>query len=952
MSDKQVSHYRIGAEIGRGGMGVVYSAHDTRLGRAVAIKTLPPGATADPDRHRRFIQEARAASALNHPNIVTIHDIDEDNGTTFIAMELVDGTRLDRLIAQGPMPVATALEYAAQVASALEAAHGSGIVHRDIKPANILITRDGRAKVLDFGLAKLVERDEAKETMTGLDTTPGLIMGTAAYMSPEQAEGQPVTARSDIFSLGAVLYEMLSGRRPFAGNSDLGLITAILRDQPPALRSLRPDLPTDVQAIVDRCLAKSPDARYADARTLKKDLDAAHAKLTRPAEQTWRRPAVLIPVALVLLAAAAFGTWQTVQARRLRWAQQVAIPEIERLEMTDVTLNAVRLAREAARYAPDDISRVQQSWYPFNLETEPTGARVEVRNYMDTNGTWEPLGETPLTGQFLPFGFFHVRVSKAGYAPAEITMAAANPRHMTLTPEAAAPPRMVLITPPGHVYAVGVAKQVALPDYWLDKFEITNAEFKQFVEAGGYRDAKYWKEPFKDGARVLAFEEAIERFRDATGRPGPASWQLGSFPEGQADFPVGGISWFEAQAYAQFVGKRLPTIYHWYRAANPEDLFADILRVSNFDSRGPVKVGERAGLGPWGTLDMAGNVKEWCVNGANDESMRYILGGGWNEPNYRYTEADARSPWERAPTFGLRLMKDREERPAGAIDDTTAPIAQVYGDPKSVVPVSDALFEVYRRFYTYDRSALAAKTEAVDETPPYWRVETVSFAAAYGGERVPARLFLPKNATPPYQTVMLFPSAYAVGAGSSNRLDLERFDFIIRSGRALLYPVYQGTFERRLPATALPNARRDMQVQRAKDFFRAVDYLETRPDIDMTRLGYYSLSMGAYFGPIPVSLEPRIKVAVFASAGMRYNYPPEIQPANFAPQVKVPVLIINGRNDFQNPPASPARLLELLGTPADKKKLVMLDGGHVPNDMLSVIKNVLDWYDTYLGPVK
>ncbi len=143
-------------------------------------------------------------------------------------------------------------------------------------------------------------------------------------------------------------------------------------------------------------------------------------------------------------------------------------------------------------------------------------------------------------------------------------------------------------------------------------------------------------------------------------------------------------------------------------------------------------------------------------------------------------------------------MKDREKRPAGAADDTAAPIAQVYGNPKSVVPVSDALFEVYRRFYTYDRSTLAVKTEAVDDTPPYWRVETVSFAAAYGGERVPARLFLPKNAKPPYQTVVLFPSAYARGAGSSNRLDLERFDFIIRSGRALLYPVYQGTFERRL----------------------------------------------------------------------------------------------------------------------------------------------------------
>ena len=217
---------------------------------------------------------------------------------------------------------------------------------------------------------------------------------------------------------------------------------------------------------------------------------------------------------------------------------------------------------------------------------------------------------------------------------------------------------------------------------------------------------------------------------------------------------------------------------------------------------------------------------------------------------------------------------------------------------------------------------------------------------------MPAHLFLPKNASPPYQTVVLFPSAYAVNASSSSTLDRQRFDFIVRSGRACSIPSTRARSSVDCPDRRLPNARRDMQVQQAKDFFRAVDYLETRPDIDMTRLGYYSLSMGAYFGPIPVSLEPRIKVAVFASAGMRYNYPPEIQPANFAPQVKVPVLIINGRNDFQNPPESPARLLELLGTPADRKKLVTLEGGHVPNDMLCVIRNVLDWYDTYLGPVK
>ena len=559
-----------------------------------------------------------------------------------------------------------ALEYASQVASALDAAHGSGIVHRDIKPANILITRDGRAKVLDFGLAKLVERGETQDTMTGLDTRPGLIMGTAAYMSPEQAEGQPVTARSDIFSLGAVLYEMLSGRRPFAANSDLGLITSILRDQPPALRSVRPDVPAEVQAVVARCLAKDPDARYADARALKADLDAAHEKLTRPVDQGWRRPAVLIPVALALIAGVAFGAWQTIQARRLRWVQQVAIPEIERLQMTDNTLEALRLARQAARFAPDEIDRVRLTWYPLTLETEPTGASVEIRNYLDINGTWERLGETPLRGQFLPFGFFHVRVTKDGYAPAEITMAAANRRVVTLEPAASTPARMVLVTVPGNTYAVGIAKSVPLADYWIDKFEVTNAEFKKFVEAGGYRDQKYWKEPFYDGARVLSFEDALSRFRDSTGRPGPAAWQLGSFPDGQADFPVGGISWFEASAYANFAGKRLPTIYHWYRASNPEDLFSDILRFGNFDSQGPVKVGERPGYGPWGTLDMAGNVKEWCTNAADTDGLRYIAGGGWNEPAYRYSEPDARNAWERAPTYGMRLIKDRaDKRPRG-----------------------------------------------------------------------------------------------------------------------------------------------------------------------------------------------------------------------------------------------------------------------------------------------
>nr|MBA2260666.1 SUMF1/EgtB/PvdO family nonheme iron enzyme [Acidobacteriota bacterium] len=360
-----------------------------------------------------------------------------------------------------------------------------------------------------------------------------------------------------------------------------------------------------------------------------------------------------------------------------------------------------------------------------------------------------------------------------------------------------------------------------------------------------------------------------------------------------------------------------------------------------------VKVGERQGIGPWGTFDMAGNIKEWCASETSDTVMRYILGGGWNEPHYRFRESEARNPWTRDATFGVRLVRD-----LGAVDPAAvAPVAHVYGDPASLVPVSDELFDVYRRFYAYDPAPIEAKTEAVDDRSPHWRKEKVSFTAT-NGERIPAYLFLPKNASPPYQTIVFFPSSYAREMKSSTDLDLNSFEFIVRSGRALLYPVYWGTFERRKPEPAGVAAARDRNVQWAKDFFRAVDYVQSRPDVDKQKLGYYSLSLGAFFGPIPVAMEPRIKVAVFAAGGLRFTRAPEMQTANFMPRVKVPVLLINGRDDFSVSEAAQKRFHELLGTPPEHKKSIRLDGGHMPSDMHGFFREILNWYDKYLGPVK
>jgi serine/threonine protein kinase/tetratricopeptide (TPR) repeat protein len=263
--------YRILEKLGEGGMGEVYKAQDSRLDRSVAIKVLPAQVSADPGRRARFEQEARAASALNHPHIVTIYDILDTSFGQAIVMEFVQGRTLAQLIKAGPLPVSEAVRHAVQIADALSAAHAKAIVHRDLKPANLMLSESGLVKVLDFGVAKLTEAESEGELArtAASQTTVGLVVGTLAYMSPEQAEGKPLDGRSDIFSFGSVLHEMLSGRRPFAGNSGISLLTSILRDEPAPLAGVPPDL----ARIVSRCLRKRPRDRYQSAAELKVALE-------------------------------------------------------------------------------------------------------------------------------------------------------------------------------------------------------------------------------------------------------------------------------------------------------------------------------------------------------------------------------------------------------------------------------------------------------------------------------------------------------------------------------------------------------------------------------------------------------------------------------------------------------------------------------------------------------
>ncbi len=306
--------YEILAPLGAGGMGEVYRARDTRLAREVAVKVLPEALAADASRLKRFEKEAKSASALNHPNIVTIYDIGSEGGVSFIAMELVDGTTLREVLAGGALPIKKLLQIAPQIAEGLARAHEAGIVHRDLKPENVMVKKDGLVKILDFGLAKLTSAMSGSgegtnlPTMTG--TTPGVIVGTVGYMSPEQASGETLDFRSDQFSFGSILYEMATGRRAFQRKTAIDTLAAILNDEPEAIAAANPQTPAPLRWIVERCLAKEAERRYASTKDLARDLETLRDRSSETASLTGapispRRRAAALPLALGAVALAA-----------------------------------------------------------------------------------------------------------------------------------------------------------------------------------------------------------------------------------------------------------------------------------------------------------------------------------------------------------------------------------------------------------------------------------------------------------------------------------------------------------------------------------------------------------------------------------------------------------------------------------------------------------------------
>jgi len=961
-----VSHYRVLEQLGAGGMGVVYLAEDVRLNRKVALKFLAPGVARDATAEARLLREAQAASALDHPHIATVYEIGDWEGQRFIAMAYYAGETLRRRIDRGPMSIADIATIAGQMADGLATAHAAGIIHRDLKPANIIITPAGQAKILDFGLAKLMSSAEQETalSMTGAGTT----VGTVAYMSPEQARGAPVDQRADVWAFGAVLHEMLTGRTPFDGENLTAMLLALVSQPPPPVRSLRPDVPPELERIVTGALEKEPARRTLTAAEIAAEIAKYRARASAGAMPAIastrsfggrRRAAPAIAIVAVL---GAIGSWWAIDARR-RSAAEASLVDIARLVDEQKFVGAYDLATRA-RKELGDHPRLAALWpsivRTITIRSSPAAADVSFAEYSRDNPAWRRLGETPLENVQIPQGLLRWKVHKAGLAPVEDVpspiLASIN---FVLPPAGGGPDDMVWAVAPGRPMQFyvngGELRPVTLTDFWVDRHEVTNRRFKAFVEASGYLKRDYWKQDFVKDGRTLSWDEAMAMFRDATGRPGPAAWELGSYPAGQDDMPVTGVSWYEAAAYAEFAGRSLPTFYHWNLVAGHGPLTSAVVPLANYALRGPVPVGSTRALHRFGAYDLAGNVKEWCAN-ADGAGRRYVLGGGWDEPAYMYVDSDARSPFERARNVGFRTIKYVDSAPSEALTAAIAPPTRDYAREK---PVGDDVFQAYKRLYSYDRTPIAAVVDARDTTAAEWTRETVSFPAPYGNERIAVHVFLPKRARPPYQTIVYFPGAGAWDVRTSQRtFQAPLFDFLLKSGRAVVMPVLKGAYERgddRFRSDHPKNTSlwRDHVIAWYKDVARTLDYMETRRDLAIDKVGYVGFSRGGAVAPVLLAQEPRVRTAVFWVPGFYMERPPpEVDAVNFASRMKIPVLVLNGRFDYTFPEdASQVPFFQALGTPADQKRRVVYDVGHnLPTN--EMIKETLDWFDRYLGPVR
>jgi len=1037
----KLGHYKILSPLGAGGMGEVYLAEDTKLNRKVAIKLLPTGASESENANRRLLREAQSAANLDHPNICGILEVSEDNGRNFICMQYVEGETLDARMKRQPLELSESLAIAVQVADALAEAHARGTVHRDIKPSNIMVTARGSVKVMDFGLAKLIQKTaiESEAETEALLSSPGALIGTLPYMSPEQVRCEVLDGRSDIFSFGVVLYEMISGQQPFASKSSAATASAILTHEPAPLVRFAKEVPAELERIVDKALHKNPDERYQTAKDLLIDLRHLRAELefqhrldrsvppgsgveqssaaspsarVDTAEQpeaatvvdvqkttaevtsaisfaglrktASSRAGLIVLGALIVAAAVGWFIWHRTN---VKWAQ-AQVPKIEALAQAQKFYEAYDQAVVAQKYLPEDstIARLMPTISnTISVTTDPAGAQVYLKRFApDDSGKFPPrqlVGTTPIDNLRVARGQYILYIEKDGYAKMEQTVSGAlihvlnvivPPPPIRVEQKLIAadkmPERMVFV-PGGDYRLVAWSRPTdarpKLDDYFIDKYEVSNQEYKEFINAAGYLKKEFWKYPFIKDGRTLSWDEAMKEFKDRTGLPGPRSWSSQNFPEGKSDYPVTDITWFEASAYAAFRGKQLPTIFQWEKAARngntsnfgsymPWGIFfpGDTLDYhANFKNEGTMPVdSSEFGISPFGAYNMAGNASEWCLNETSEGFI--TTGGAWGAPSYTFSSNGTLPGFYSSNKLGFRCALNS----SGATGNQGAMRIEIKNEVPVYAASSDADFKNWLTSYRYDKTPLDPQIVETKETGE-WRREKITFNGA-DGERAIAYLYLPKNFPRPLQVIHFVPASNVEDGTTPLPVAMDsNLAPFIKSGRAVFGVVLKGYSERLRPDSYAEPAPttveyRDKIVNWVTDLRRGLDYLETRNDVDAGRIAFYGPSAGARIGLILAAVENRYRSILMVGAGVRKSYAqwiPEANPTNFAPHISTPKLIIHGRYDENLSLKTEAEpLFKLLREP---KRLVLYEGGHVP-PFEFFVTTMNDWLDETLGPVK
>jgi len=645
-------------------------------------------------------------------------------------------------------------------------------------------------------------------------------------------------------------------------------------------------------------------------------------------------------------------------------AYATGFKRIDKMIDSEDYIGAFNLANQYFQKISSDsliIEKLNETSLEVEIRSKPDNAEVFFKD-IDSD-EWNYLGDTPLITRIPGLnsqarGFIDFKIKKEGYTDYRSLTTAGLIRAVSLSKElnyfeltALEDSKKNMVRIPGgrtklFVSELGDLNAINLKPFWIDRFEVSNADYQKFINDGGYKDKALWDEIFDENKNPVKWKDAMRLFVDESGLNGPSTWSNGTYRSGQANYPVMGVSWYEARAYAKWSGKSIPTIYHWYKAAMKWGESTAISPRSNF-SGVPSEVGKYNTVSTYGCYDMAGNAREWGTN-PHLNGNKTMMGGGYNDEPYFFTDNFSVYPINRYKTNGFRCVIVSDSKEVLLSADTL--IQSFTRDFYTHKPISDEVFSIYNGMFKYDKSPLNVtiikESEVVNDA---WQKKVIEIDAAYNDERLPLNIFTPTNSSPPYKTVIYVPGSNAITTRNSQNLTANYFGFLLRSGYALIRPIFKGTYERGY--SEFPNyveneskIYADQLIMMVKDYSRAIDYVEEQDEL-LNDIYYYGISWGGMLGPLFLANENRIKKSVWQVAGLGARKTrPEGSPLTFLSRVNTPVLMLNGIYDQYFPfETSQKPMYDLLSLKEPMKKMITYESAHSPPSS-ETSKEILKWF--------